>query len=108
LGVVLVEGGVPYPVDLVFDGPVGPLVVVEVSGAGEVGGQAGDAEDDLLAGPGAVEAAGVTAQAEDLGRAGEEGVVGGGGADRAALGAPVPTVVLGLGGLGPLGVGAGQ
>jgi hypothetical protein len=103
-----VEGDVPHPVNLVFYGPVGSLVVVEVSGACEVGGQAGDAEGDLLPGPGSVEAAGVAARAEDLSRAGEEGVAGLGGADRAALGASVPTVVLGLGGLGPLGVGAGR
>jgi hypothetical protein len=82
--------------------------VVEVLGAGERGGQAGDTEDDLLARPGAVEVAAVAAQAEGLGRAGEDRVVGGGGADRAALGAAVAAVLVDVGGLHPVGVGAGQ
>ncbi|MFW6638501.1 hypothetical protein ACOALZ_00500 [Nocardiopsis algeriensis] len=82
--------------------------MVEVGGAGEVGPQAGDTEDDLLAGPFAVKLAGVTTEAEDLGRAGEQGAIGGCGAQGAAFNAAVPTVVVDRGGLDEVGVRAGQ
>jgi hypothetical protein len=51
----------------VFDGPVLACVDGEVAGAGEIGGQAGDAVGDLLAGPRAAGGAGVAADAQDLG-----------------------------------------
>ena len=80
LGVVFVEGDVTHPVDLIFNAPARPPVVVELSGAGLVGGQADDPEDNLLGLPDTVEFAAVAAQAEDLVSPGEQGVVGGGGA----------------------------
>lgn len=54
------------PVEAVFIRPVLVLVEVEVFGAGGGGGQAGDAEDDFLGHPVAVEAAGVAAQRDSL------------------------------------------
>jgi len=92
----------------VFDGPVPARVDGEVAGSGEIGGQAGDAVGDLLAGPRAAGGAGVAADAQDLGRAGPVDAVGGGGADGALLAAAVAFSLVGPGGVRELGVGAGQ
>src|SRR6186997_3690145 len=58
LGCVLTEGDVADPMQTIFDDPVPSFVVVELRGAGQVGGQAGDPVHDFLAGPDAVEACG--------------------------------------------------
>ena len=82
--------------------------MVEVGGAGEVGRQAGDTENDLLGEPFAVEVAGVAADTEDLDRVGKQGGVRGCSADGAEFGTAVSTVVVDRGGVGEVGVGAGQ
>jgi len=78
--------------------------VVELRGAGQVGGQAGDPVHDLLAGPDAVQAAGIAAEPEGLYRTGEQAVVGRGDADGASFDPAVAAVVLGRGGGDPVGV----
>jgi integrase len=108
LGSVLVPGAVPYPMQTIFHNPVASFVVVQVDRAGQVGRQAGDPVDDLLVLHDAVQSAGVAAQPEGLGRTGKQGVVGGRDADGASFHPPVPAVVLAGGGLGPIGVRAGQ
>src|SRR5207342_2920085 len=91
-----------------FHDPVASFVVVELRGAGQVGGQAGDPVHDLLAGPDAVQAAGVAAEPEGLYGAGEQAVVGRGDADGASFDPAVAAVVVGRGGVGPVGVRAAQ
>ena len=60
------EGHIADPVESVLHAPVAPLVGVEVFGSGQVGRQAGNAQDDFFAGPRAVHLTDVAAQAEDL------------------------------------------
>lgn len=55
------EGHVPHPVQAIFHVPLPSGVLIEVFGAGEVGGHAGDPEDDLFTGSDVVEAADVDA-----------------------------------------------
>ena len=61
LGSILVEGDITDPMQTIFHDPVASFVVVELRGAGQVGRQAGDSVHDFLAGPDAVQAAGVAA-----------------------------------------------
>src|SRR6478672_5241884 len=56
LGGVFIEGDVADPMQAIFHDPVPSFVVVELRGAGQVGGQAGDPVHDFLAGPDAVQA----------------------------------------------------
>lgn len=71
LGAVLVVGDIADPVDSVLDLPVPPHQRAEPSRAGLGGRQAGDAVGGLLPDALAVQAAGVTADPEDLRGMGE-------------------------------------
>ena len=73
--------------------------MVEVGGASRVGGQAGDAVHDFLAGPHAVQAADVTAEPECLPGTGKQAIAGLGGADGPAFGTAVPAIVVDGGGV---------
>ena len=95
LGSVFVVGDVADPVQPVLDLPVAADVSGQLSGAGLVGGEAGDALGDLLAGALPVQAADVAADPEHLCRMWEADCgLGGDGSDAggALLGAPVPAV----------------
>ena len=108
LGGIFAESHVADPMETVFHAPMPSFVVVEMRGPGQIGGQAGDAVHDLLAGPDAVQAAGVAAEPEGLHGAGEQAVVGGRDADGAAFDPAVAAVVLDRGGGDPVGVRAAQ
>src|SRR3954454_8649140 len=94
VGVVLAEGDIPGPVEPVLHRPVPALVVAEVLGSGQRGGQAGDSVDDLLRCPaGVVEFSDVAAEPKHLSGPGEQGVIGLGGADRTPFTAAMAALV---------------
>ncbi|WP_449066248.1 hypothetical protein [Planomonospora algeriensis] len=94
--------------ETILHAPVRTLAMVEVRRTGQIGGQAGDAVHDLFSGPHSVQASDVAAKPEGLPGTGEQGVIGGSGADRAALTAAVPTITFGGGGGAPLGIRAAR
>ena len=92
LTVVFVEGRVTDVMGSVFDAPMSSLVDGDVGRSGGVGGQAGDAVDDLFGGALAVEAAAVAHGAKYLRGVREIDTVGGGQTYGAVFGAAVSTI----------------
>jgi hypothetical protein len=92
----------------VFDAPVLAGVPGEVTRAGQARGQAGDAVDDLLAGPRAVRGPGVTADPQDLGRVRPVDPGRWRGADGTPLAAAVAGIFFGPGQVREPGVRVGQ
>jgi hypothetical protein len=83
-------------------------VVVELGGAGHLGGHADDAVDDLFTGALTVQATSITTQPEHLPGAGEQAVIGGRDAYGALFGTPVSPVEVDGGVVGELRVGSRQ
>lgn len=108
LGAVLVECDVAHPVDLVLDAPVAAVQCQKAFRGSPVRGEAGDADDDLVAERAAIQVLDDSFDAEDLVSIGELDVPDEFNArpDPSLLDPAVALVERGaLGGKGPLGPG---